>query len=151
MRQYKQLTEEDRIEIYAMKQAGKQQSTRSQRPDLQRWIDSQDSEKLDKVLWYQDKFTGKTMERPGWQKLQGAIDRGEIGCVVCWRLDRLGRTASGLCKLFEDFQAKKVRLISLKDSIDLGTASGRLIATYLLPWQRMRLNCAPNVSAQASR
>ena len=48
-----------------------------------------------------------------------------------WRLDRLGRTASGLCKLFEDLQAKDVRLVSLKDSIDLGTASGCLIANVL--------------------
>ena len=48
-----------------------------------------------------------------------------------WRLDRLGRTASGLCKLFEDLQEKKVRLVSLMDSIDLGTASGRLIANVL--------------------
>ncbi len=38
---------------------------------------------------------------------------------------------SGLCKLFEDLQAKKVRLVSLKDSVDLGTASGRLIANVL--------------------
>lgn len=29
MREYKQLTEEDRIEIYAMKQAGKQQKSKS--------------------------------------------------------------------------------------------------------------------------
>ena len=94
-------------------------------------ISAQDPEKLGEVVWYSDTATGKNMDRPGWQKLQGAIDRGEVGCIVCWRLDRLGRTASGLCKLFEDLQAKRVRLISLKDSIDLGTASGRLIAHVL--------------------
>ena len=37
----------------------------------------------------------------------------------------------GLCKLFENLQEKKVRLISLMDSIDLGTPSGRLIAHVL--------------------
>jgi DNA invertase Pin-like site-specific DNA recombinase len=39
--------------------------------------------------------------------------------------------ASGLCKLFDDLQEKNVRLVSLMDSIDLGTPSGRLIANVL--------------------
>ena len=106
-----------------------QQSTRSQEADLQRWIQAHE---LDgEVVWYEDKATGKNMNRPGWQKLQAAIDARHVSRLVVWRLDRLGRTASGLCKLFEDLQAKKVRLVSLMDSIDLGTASGRLIANVL--------------------
>ena len=108
-----------------------QQTTRSQKPDLERWLAAQEPDKLGKVAWYSDTATGKNMDRPGWQKLQAAIDTGRVKKLVVWRLDRLGRTASGLCKLFEDLQAKKVRLVSLKDSIDLGTASGRLIANVL--------------------
>ena len=108
-----------------------QQTTRSQKPDLERWLAAQEPDKLGKVAWYSDTATGKNMDRPGWQKLQAAIDTGRVKKLVVWRLDRLGRTASGLCKLFEDLQAKDVRLVSLKDSIDLGTASGRLIANVL--------------------
>ncbi|MCP4707926.1 MAG: recombinase family protein, partial [Planctomycetes bacterium] len=108
-----------------------QQTTRGQKAELDRWIKAQNPEKLGKVAWYSDKATGKNMDRPGWMKLQKDIDAGQVKKLVVWRLDRLGRTASGLCKLFEDLQAKKVRLISLKDSIDLGTASGRLIANVL--------------------
>lgn len=108
-----------------------QQSTRSQKPDLTRWIDSQDPDTLGQVKWFHDSATGKNMDRPGWQKLQTAIDTGQVSKLVVWRLDRLGRTAAGLCKLFEDLQAKKVRLVSLKDAIDLGTASGRLMANML--------------------
>jgi len=114
--------------IYTRVSTG-QQSTRSQRPDLQRWVAAQELDGA--VKWFSDKATGKDMNRPGWRKLQSAIDAGQVGRLVVWRLDRLGRTASGLCKLFEDLQAKKVRLISLRDSIDLGTASGRLIANVL--------------------
>jgi len=108
-----------------------QQTTKSQKPDLQRWIDSQNPDDIGEVRWFHDTATGKSMDRPGWQKLQAAIDSGQVQKLVVWRLDRLGRTASGLCKLFEDLQAKKVRLVSLKDSIDLGTASGRLMANML--------------------
>ncbi len=106
-----------------------QQSTRSQRADLERWMKAQDDDGA--VKWYEDKATGKTMNRPGWMKLQAAIDSKRVSRLVIWRLDRLGRTASGLCKLFEDLQQKKVRLVSLMDSIDLGTPSGRLIANVL--------------------
>jgi len=106
-----------------------QQSTLSQRTDLNRWLKVQDD--LGEVKWYEDKATGKNMDRPEWLKLQTAIDSGQVEKLVVWRLDRLGRTASGLCKLFEDLQAKKVRLVSLKDSIDLGTPSGRLMANML--------------------
>ena len=108
-----------------------QQTTRGQKAELQRWIKAQSPGKLGKVHWYEDKATGKTMDRPTWQKLQAAIDAGQVSKLVVWRLDRLGRTTAGLCKLFGELQAKKVRLVSLLDNIDLGTASGRLIANVL--------------------
>jgi DNA invertase Pin-like site-specific DNA recombinase len=50
---------------------------------------------------------------------------------VVWRLDRLGRTAAGLTKLFADLQDRKIGLVSLKDGIDLSTASGRMLANVL--------------------
>lgn len=71
------------------------------------------------------------MDRPGWRKLQDAISRDEVDCIVCWRLDRLGRTAVGLCRLFEELQTRSINLISLKESIDLKNASGRLLANIL--------------------
>ena len=83
-----------------------QQTTRGQKADLKRWLDAQ--EKNGRVVWFEDKATGKNMDRPGWNKLQAGIDQGEVDRLIVWRLDRLGRTASGLCKLFEDLQAQKV-------------------------------------------
>ena len=112
-----------------MRVSTSQQTTRGQKADLKRWLDAQ--EKNGRIIWYEDKSSGKQMDRPAWNKLQSAIDTGQVDKLIVWRLDRLGRTASGLCKLFEDLQAQKVRLISLKDSIDLGTPSGRLIANVL--------------------
>jgi DNA invertase Pin-like site-specific DNA recombinase len=53
-----------------------QQTTRSQKPDLERWLNAQDPEKLGKVVWYSDTATGKNMDRPRWQKLQANINAG---------------------------------------------------------------------------
>jgi DNA invertase Pin-like site-specific DNA recombinase len=83
------------------------------------------------VLWYRDKFTGKTMRRKGWDKLEAAITRGDVAKVVVWRLDRLGRTAKGLTALFEDLQKRGVGLVSLRDGLDLSTPAGRLMANVL--------------------
>ncbi len=114
------------VAIY-IRVSSKRQDLASQLPDLEAWAGSQRSE----VRYYRDKFTGKTLDRPGWIKLQSAIDRGEVAKVVCWRLDRLGRTAKGLTALFADLTDRKIPLVSLKDGIDLSTASGRMLANVL--------------------
>lgn len=103
------------------------QDLASQMPELERWAKAQPEE----CKWYRDKFTGKSMDRPGWQKLQAAIDRGEVSKVAVWRLDRLGRTAKGLTALFSDLIERRIPLISLKDGIDLSTSSGRMLANVL--------------------
>ena len=107
--------------------SSKSQDTRSQEPDLERWARAQDFP----VNWYRDKFTGKSMERPGWSKLQAAVRAGTVSQIVVWRLDRLGRTAKGLTALFEELRERRVNLVSLRDGLDLATPSGRLMANVL--------------------
>lgn len=50
---------------------------------------------------------------------------------MVWRLDRLGRSASGLTTLFDELQKRNVRLVSVRDNIDLQTPAGRLMANVL--------------------
>ena len=71
------------------------------------------------------------MERPGWKRLEADMIAGNVSKIVVWRLDRLGRTASGLTQLFEDIQRRSVGFESLRDKVDLATAAGRLMATEL--------------------
>jgi DNA invertase Pin-like site-specific DNA recombinase len=115
------------IAIY-VRVSSRKQDTRSQTPDLKRWAESQADAP---VKWYRDRMTGKTMDRPGWKKLEADIDAGKVSKIVVWRLDRLGRTAAGLTALFEDLQRRKIGFESLKDKIDLSTAAGRLMANVL--------------------
>ena len=114
------------VAVYA-RVSSRAQDTASQEPDLKRWAGGQNAE----VKWYRDQFTGKTMDRPGFQKLMKAVREGKVSTVVVWRLDRLGRTAKGLTELFEDLAGRKVNLVSLKDGLDLATPAGRLMANVL--------------------
>lgn len=120
------MKDERHIAVY-VRVSSKTQDAASQMPDLKRWAGGQDKP----VAWYNDKFTGKTMDRPGWNKLEGNLRAGKVSAVVVWRLDRLGRTAKGLTALFDELIQRKVNLISLRDGIDLGTAAGRLMANVM--------------------
>jgi len=114
------------IAVY-VRVSSKAQDQRSQISDLEKWAGTQDGE----IVWYRDKFTGKTMDRPAWNKLVAAMESGKVSRVVCWRLDRLGRTAKGLTALFDDLTNRKIGLFSLRDSLDLSTPAGRLMANVL--------------------
>src|SRR5664280_3017288 len=108
--------------------SSKCQDTASQEPDVRRYLAANS---LEGATVYRDKFTGRTMERPGFQKLLAAIRAGEVKSVIVWRLDRLGRTAKGLSDLFAELNTRKVNLISLRDGLDLSTPAGRLMGHVL--------------------
>lgn len=114
------------IAIY-LRVSTKSQDVASQEPELRRWAAQQEGE----VRWYRDRFTGKTMERPAFTRLLRHVRSGEVQQVAVWRLDRLGRTAKGLTALFDELTELNVRLVSLRDGLDLSTAAGRLMANVL--------------------
>jgi DNA invertase Pin-like site-specific DNA recombinase len=110
------------IHVY-LRVSSKAQDTELQKPALEREVEGREA------VWYRDKFTGRTMQRPGWQKLYNSLKKGDT--VLIWRLDRLGRTCHELARLFQEFQERGINLVSVKDKIDLSTATGRLLAHML--------------------
>lgn len=107
--------------------SSKQQDHASQMPDLERWVTAHGGA----VVWFRDKFTGKSMDRPGMDKLLADLRAGKVERIVVWRLDRLGRTTRGLCQLFDELGERKVDLVSLKDGFSLASPAGRLHARIL--------------------
>ena len=114
------------IAIY-VRVSTRKQNTESQEPDLTRWAASQDGS----IKWYSDTASGTSMDRPSWSKLQDDIRVGKVSTVVVWRMDRLGRTVSGLSHLFDEFRQRRINFVSLKDGVDLSTPAGRLMANVL--------------------
>ena len=107
--------------------SSKQQNHASQMPDLDRWVAAHDGG----VVWYKDTFTGKSMDRPGMERLLADLRAGKVERIVCWRLDRLGRTTRGLCQLFDELGERRIDLVSLKDGFSLASPAGRLHARIL--------------------
>ncbi len=78
------------IAVY-LRISSRTQDTASQEADLERWAQAQS----ETVQIYRDSFTGKTMDRPGFSRLEREIATGNVSTLAVWRLDRLGRTAKG--------------------------------------------------------
>jgi DNA invertase Pin-like site-specific DNA recombinase len=114
------------IAVY-LRVSSQSQDVASQEDELKRWA----AGRTEPVRWYRDKFTGKTISRPGFGRLEREIMAGNVSTIVVWRIDRLGRTAKGLTALFDDLYQRKVNLISLRDGLDLSTPAGRLMANVL--------------------
>lgn len=94
---------------------------------MEEWASRQD----DEIVWHRVKFTGKTIDRPSWNKSVIAMESGKIFNLDVWRLDRLARTAKGMTALLDDLINRKIGLFSLRYSLDVSTPTERLMANLL--------------------
>ena len=83
--------------------------------------------------------SAKSLNRPGMQRLLALVDSGSVQAVIVAKLDRLTRSVKDLCELLEKFERRGVALISVAESLDTGSAAGRLvlnIMTAVSQWER---------------
>ena len=100
-------------------------STESQ--NLDRQLDALQKYGVDHI--YNEKLTGTKRERPELDKMLDRMTEGDV--VVVESLSRLGRSTKDLIELTEIFHNKGVNLVSLKESIDTNTPTGRLLFTLM--------------------
>lgn len=74
---------------------------------------------------FQDKQSGKTMDRPAWKACFRDLQDGDL--LVIHSLDRLGRNVGDLVEIEKQLYAKGVKLKVIAQPIDTGTSTGRLI------------------------
>ena len=70
--------------------------------------------------------SGAVEQRPALDELVGDAKRRRFDVLVCWRLDRLGRSLKHLITLLDDLQALGVAFVSLAEGIDATTPAGKL-------------------------
>ena len=116
-----------RVAIY-LRVSTQDQSTELQHHEITAFVDSRGWQTF---CVYEDKLTGTTNKRPALQDLMSAVRNRKVDVVVCWKLDRLFRSLADLVSTLRELEELGVTFISLKDQIDMTTASGRLM-THLL-------------------
>jgi site-specific DNA recombinase len=83
--------------------------------------------------------SAKSLNRPGMARLLSLVDAGAVDTVIIAKLDRLTRSVADLAELLERFNRRGVSLVSVAESLDTGTAAGRLvlnIMTAVSQWER---------------
>jgi DNA invertase Pin-like site-specific DNA recombinase len=83
--------------------------------------------------------SAKSLNRPGTERLLALVDSKAVDVVIIAKLDRLTRSVKDLAELLERFTKHGVTLVSVAESLDTGTAAGRLvlnIMTAVSQWER---------------
>lgn len=75
---------------------------------------------------YQDVYTGASDSRPGFNLLLHDLRHYKFRAVVVTKLDRLARSLRHLITLLDEFQNKRVELITTTQPIDTTSPTGKL-------------------------
>jgi len=95
--------------------------------NLDRQLDALNNYGVDKI--YNEKMTGTKRDRPELEKMLDRMTEGDT--VVIESLSRLGRSTKDLIELMELFEERGAHLVSLKESIDTSTSTGKLLFTLM--------------------
>ncbi len=83
--------------------------------------------------------SAKSLNRTGMSRLLELVNGRKIDTVIITKLDRLTRSVRDLADLLDLFEKRGVSLISVNESLDTGTAAGRLVLNVMASvsqWER---------------
>ena len=116
-----------RAAIYVRVSTG-EQNTELQLNELTEYVAFR---KWETVETYADKMSGAKDRRPALDRLMTDAKRGTFDVVAVWRFDRFARSTSHLLRALEEFAALGIDFVSLRESIDTSTPTGKMIFTVL--------------------
>ena len=77
--------------------------------------------------------SGAKDSRPELDRLMVDAHQRKFDVVLTWKLDRFGRSLRHLVSARAELEARGVAFVSLKDTVDLSTPSGRLMFQSIGP------------------
>lgn len=83
-------------------------------------------EEAEKAVIYEDEgFSGKNLDRPQFKVMFEDIKSGKISAVLCYRLDRISRNIGDFANLITELTSMGVAFISIKEQFDTNSPMGR--------------------------
>src|SRR5258707_1200708 len=76
-------------------------------------------------------ISGSKVRRPELDRLMADAHRGQFDAVIVWKFDRFARSVSHLLRALETFQALGIDFVSLSESLDTSTPTGKMVFTVL--------------------
>jgi DNA invertase Pin-like site-specific DNA recombinase len=118
--------------------SSRHQKTDRQEAEIKKWLDG-NGIPADQVQWYRDTETGKTLDRPAFQRLQKDIFSGKVKTIIVWKLDRLSRRLKDGVNLLADWCERGLKVVVVTQQIELNGPVGRMIAAVLLALAEIEL------------
>jgi putative DNA-invertase from lambdoid prophage Rac len=100
-----------------------EQSSSLQQDELRAYCERRN---LTVVAEYEDTMSGAKDSRPALQRLLADARARKFDAVAVWKIDRFGRSLRHLVNTLADLEALGIAFISLRDSLDFTTPSGKL-------------------------
>jgi putative DNA-invertase from lambdoid prophage Rac len=79
------------------------------------------------VAEHTDIASGSVDSRPELNRALLLAKQRKIDVLLCWKIDRLGRSLKHLVNTIAELEAVGVAFVSLKDNLDFSTPAGRLL------------------------
>jgi DNA invertase Pin-like site-specific DNA recombinase len=76
-------------------------------------------------------ISGSKVRRPELDRLMADAHRRQFEAVIVWKFDRFARSVSHLLRALETFQALGIDFVSLSESLDTSTPTGKMVFTVL--------------------
>lgn len=93
----------------------------------------------DRLTFIDDGVSGGSLDRPALRRLRAAVERGDVECVVVFKLDRLSRDVPDMIRLIMDEWDGRCVVKSAREPIDTQTQAGKMffytLASYA-EWER---------------
>lgn len=124
------------IRVSSEEQAQHGISVDAQRDILKAWAVMKQAGEIE--IYEDPGFSGKNTNRPALQRMLDAVRRGEADHLVVWKLDRLSRSLRDTLTIIEDVLTPNgVTLVSVTESIDTATPSGRMMLNILASFAQL--------------
>lgn len=117
-----------KIAIYSRKSifTGKGESIENQIELCKNYCESYlKTEKLEYIIYEDEGFSGKNINRPRFKELIHDIKSKKIHILICYRLDRISRNVADFSSTLELLQSNGCDFISIKEQFDTSTPMGR--------------------------
>ena len=82
-------------------------------------------------------FSGKNMNRPGFQELMGDVRNDILDVVMVYKLDRISRNVQEFSAMYDIFEQHNVSFVSVKESFDTSTPMGRTVMYILAAFAQL--------------
>ena len=111
--------------------------TASQRQVIKEWLEANKIDPATVIDREDAGLSGKNTNRPEWQRMLSEVKKGDT--ILVYSLMRASRSLIDMATWIRAMREKGVRIVSIKEQLDLDTITGRLMANMIgsiAEWER---------------